>query len=196
MARIINIYASHAWSHGDGYEKLFRLIQAETVDTARSENRFAARLNGLPKHDPAHVSPADDELRSAMRYPMSRSQVLVVPTGAYGRFARWIDLEIELARTGYDARRRILAIDLFAPDAKPTPVQRFADRVIPWTRNGIIAALTELAEQPLEPVPAAELRTKTGESAPRARQATMTATVLPAQFRAAPGLRRSAFGRA
>jgi hypothetical protein len=196
MARIINIYISHAWSHGDGYDKLFRLIQAETADTAGSAISFAARLNGLPKHDAVHVNPAIDELRSAMRYPMSRSQVLVVPTGAYGRYARWIDLEIELARTGYDMRRRILAIDLFAPDAKPTPVQRFADRVIPWTRSGIIAALTELAERPLEPVPAAELRLKIDEFAPRARQATTTATVLPAQFRAAPGLRRSAFGRA
>jgi hypothetical protein len=192
MVCVVNIYVSHAWSHGDYYDKLFKLVQAEMRAAPQA---FGARLHGLSINDAAHTHPAADELRASMRYPMSRSSVLVLPTGLYSQYAKWIDLEIGLACGGFDLRRRILAIDLFAPDAKPTPVQQHADKVLPWTRSGIIGALKELASAPPEKVPAS--------ATPPARRAGLEKppndsriAILQAQFKAPLLQRRSAFGRA
>jgi MTH538 TIR-like domain (DUF1863) len=140
MIRVHNIYVSHSWSEADFYDKLTRVLQAEPD--------FPYRLFGLPKADPVHASTVAYELRAAMRHPLSQCHVLVVKTGAYARYEKWIHEELELATSGYETRRRILAIDVFGPESKPTPLHQHADRVIPWSRAGIVTAIRELAALP------------------------------------------------
>jgi len=169
MIRVHNIYVSHSWSVADTYDKLVRVLQ--------SDPSFAFRLFGLAKNDPVHATGVSYELRAAMRHPMSQCHVLVVQTGVYAQFGKWINEELELACATFELRRRVLAIDTFGPDPKPTPVQERADRVIGWTKSGIITAVRELAAAPPErtPVHADRPEAAAGRPAPRLAQPIRTA---------------------
>ena len=145
MVRVHNIYVSHSWSVADTYDKLVRVLQSDPA--------FAFRLFGLAKADPIHATGVCYELRAAMRHPMSQCHLLVVQTGVYGQFGKWINEELELAGATFEFKRRVLAIDTFGPDSKPTPVQQRADRVVGWTKTGILTSLRELAAMPGERTP-------------------------------------------
>lgn len=192
MIRVHNIYVSHSWSEADFYDKFTRILHAEPD--------FPFRLFGLPKDDPVHASTVAYELRAAMRHPLSQCHVLVVKTGVYSRYQKWINEELELATAGYEMRRRILGIDIFGPESKPTPLHQHADRVIPWSRAGIVSSIRELAALPPQRVEAFARRNEASSNpATRAEPAAAGPVGLrrPAASAepAAGPLRRAIFGR-
>ena len=56
------------------------------------------RNYSVPKNDPIHNATSDRQLREAIYGQISRSHAVVIPTGMYAHYSKWIQKEIEGAQ--------------------------------------------------------------------------------------------------
>lgn len=98
-----NLFISHSWSYSDAYKKLVSLLDAEPY--------FTYRNYSVPKNDPIHNAPYQWQLREAIKAQMTPASCILIMAGVYSTYSKWINIEIELAKSGFSAPKRIIAIE-------------------------------------------------------------------------------------
>lgn len=124
---IYNLFISHSWTHGDIYDKLVNLL--------KSDSYFAFKNYSVPKNDPVHNAKNDKELRAAIKRQMAPASCVLILTGVYATYSKWINVEVELAK---EMGKKIIAIDYWGAQRTSLFVKQNADVIVKWQTSSII----------------------------------------------------------
>lgn len=134
--RTHHLFISHSWTYSDEYDRLVALL--------RKRSYFRFRNYSVPRHDPIHQAPNKSALRAAIRQQMMPCGVVLVLAGVYATYSKWIDIEIDLASSGFAKRKPIIAILPRGSQRTSVPVKHAADRIVRWNTQSIVDAIREL----------------------------------------------------
>ncbi len=91
--RQIHVFISHAWAYSEHYETLASWIFGEKWSVGQASLDF--RNYSVPKNDPIHDADNDKQLKEAILKQIKMSHVIVIPTGMYTNYSKWIQKEID-----------------------------------------------------------------------------------------------------
>ena len=128
-----NLFISHSWSYGDQYNRLVELLNAAP--------NFEYKNYSVPKDDPIHNAPYDWQLRAAIKEQMSHASCVLVLAGVYSTYSKWINIELDLAQTGYNIPKKIIAIEPWGAERTSTVVKTSADTIVKWQTSSIVKAI-------------------------------------------------------
>jgi hypothetical protein len=135
----IHVFISHAWSHSGHYDTLANWIFNENWSVGQASLDF--RNYSVPKDDPIHNADNDKQLKEAIFKKIAMSHVIVIPTGMYANYSKWIKKEIE-GSSDYD--KPILAVNPWGQLRTSTEVKKHANKTIGWNKKTVISAIWEL----------------------------------------------------
>ncbi|MBT9809740.1 molecular chaperone Tir [Enterocloster citroniae] len=136
MSKTYNLFISHSWAYTDAYEKLVGLLD-NAVD-------FEYKNYSVPKNDPIHNAKNDKELKAAIKNQMQSASVVLILAGVYSSYSKWIDIEIELAQSGFTNAKKIIAIEPWGSEKTSRKVKNAADEIVKWQTSSIVAAIKKL----------------------------------------------------
>ncbi len=89
----IHVFVSHSWAYSRHYDRLASWIFGSSH--RRGQAAIVCRDYSVPRDDPIHDAPSDGKLKEAIYRKNARSHVVVIPTGMYVSYSRWIQKEID-----------------------------------------------------------------------------------------------------
>lgn len=95
----------------------------------------------IPKDDPIHNAKTDQALQEAIFNKIARSHVVVIPSGMYANYSKWIQKEIDGAKA---YSKPILAVNPWGQQKKSGVVLNNADDGVGWNKQPIINAIWQL----------------------------------------------------
>ena len=131
-----SLFISHSWDYSDSYEKLVALLKNRTY--------FRFKNYSVPRNDPIHDAPTDHALRHAIKSKMQPCGVVLVLAGVYATYSKWIDIEMQLAASGFTNAKPIVAIEPWGSERTSAPVKQASDRIVRWNTESIVNAIREL----------------------------------------------------
>ncbi len=131
-----NLFISHSWSYSQQYSNLESLLDARGY--------FAYRNYSVPQNDPVHNANNDDQLRQAILNQMRPCHVIVILAGVYATYSKWINIEIDLAKSGFSTEKPILAVKPWGNTNVSSVVQDAADEIVGWNTESVVAAIRRL----------------------------------------------------
>lgn len=134
--RQYNIFISHSWAYTDAYEKLTKMLDADS--------RFNYKDYSVPKDDPIHNAPNSTALSQAIQNQMRFCDVIIILAGVYSTYSNWINKEISIAQ-GFTNPKPILAIEPWASERTSSVVKDNADKIVKWNTSSIVDGIRELA---------------------------------------------------
>lgn len=134
--RQYNIFISHSWAYTDAYEKLTKMLDADS--------RFNYKDYSVPKDDPIHNAPNSTALSQAIQNQMRFCDVIIILAGVYSTYSNWINKEISIAQ-GFTNPKPILAIEPWASERTSSVVKDSADKIVKWNTSSIVDGIRELA---------------------------------------------------
>lgn len=137
--RQIHVFISHAWSYSDHYETLADWIFNGNWSVGQASLDF--RDYSVPRHDPIHNANNAAQLREAIYDKISRSHVIVIPTGMYANYSKWIQKEIDGAGS-YD--KPILAVNPWGTQRTSSVVSSAAAKIVGWNKETVVGGIWEL----------------------------------------------------
>lgn len=137
--RQIHIFISHSWAYSGHYDQLSSWIFNEKWSAGQASLDF--RDFSVPKSDPIHNAKNDRELQAAIYNQIARSHVVVIPTGMYAHYSKWIKKEIEGAKF---YRKPILAVNPWGQIRGAGVVKANADAEVGWNKKPIIEQIWQL----------------------------------------------------
>jgi len=135
----IHVFISHSWAYSNHYASLSDWIFNDNWSVGQASLDF--RNFSVPKNDPIHNAVNDLQLKNAIYDKISRSHVLVIPTGMYTNYSKWIKKEIEGAKY---YGKPILAINPHGQQKKAGIVVNSADEFAGWNKKPVIDAIWKL----------------------------------------------------
>lgn len=136
MAKTYNLFISHSWAYSDAYEKLISLLDEDST--------FSYKNYSVPKNDPIHNTGTDKELKEAIKRKMQYASVVLILAGVYSSYSKWIDKEIELAQSGFNTPKKIIAIEPWGSEKTSIKVKNSADKIVKWQTTSIVNAIEDL----------------------------------------------------
>lgn len=136
LLRTYNLFISHSWAYGDAYENLVKLLNAAL--------NFTYRNYSVPEDDPIYGANTDSQLRAAIKRQMDCASVVLILAGVYATYSKWINQEIELAKS-YNPTKKIIAIAPWGAERISTPVRVNANEIVRWSTSSIVDAIRRLA---------------------------------------------------
>lgn len=133
MSKIHHLFISHSWAYSDTYDKLTSML--------KSAPYFYYSDYSVPRYDPIHTNGTERELRDAIERKINPCGVVIILAGVYSTHSKWINKEIDIAKT---KKKRILAIEPWGSERTSAIVKNSADRIVKWNTNSIISAIREL----------------------------------------------------
>lgn len=125
-----NIFISHSWTYSDAYEKLVTMLN--------NKPGFEYRNYSVPKDDPIHNAPTTIQLKEAIRRQMQPASCILILAGVYSTYSKWINIEIELARS---MGKKIIAIEPWGSEKTSVVVKNAADEIVKWNTDSIVKAI-------------------------------------------------------
>ena len=95
----------------------------------------------VPKNDPIHNASNDAQLREAIFNQIQKSHVIVMLTGMYATYSKWIKKEIEGAKY---YSKPILAVNPWGSERKSSVVMSSADETVGWNKQPVIDNIWKL----------------------------------------------------
>jgi hypothetical protein len=95
----------------------------------------------IPRSDPIHNVQSTQALKEAIFGQIARSHVVVIPSGMYAHYSRWIQKEIDGAKY---YRKPILAVNPWGQQKRPGVVLDNADAGVGWNKKPLIDAIWQL----------------------------------------------------
>ena len=95
------IFISHSWAYGDAYEKLVKFFNEHP--------NFSWVDYSVPKNDPIHNAPNDTALYNAIKKKMQLTNCVVMMSGVYSSYSKWINKEIDIAKNEFS--KPIVAVE-------------------------------------------------------------------------------------
>lgn len=137
--RQIHVFISHAWAYSEHYDTLAKWIFNEPWSSGQASLDF--RDYSVPKNDPIHNAQTDKALRDAIYDKISRSHVIVIPTGMYANQSKWIQKEIDGAKL---YAKPILAVNLWGAERKSSVVLENAASEVGWNKEPLVSNIWQL----------------------------------------------------
>ena len=137
--RDYNIFISHSWSYSDQYDRLMELLKETSY--------FPFKDFSVPKDDPIHNASTSKALYEAIKRQMSPASVIVILAGVYSSYSKWIEKEIEIAKTEFLSPKKILAIEPWGSEKTSTVVKDNADKIVGWNGQSIANTIKELSNE-------------------------------------------------
>lgn len=137
--RQIHVFISHAWAYSDHYETLEQWIFGESWRAGSTSLDF--RDYSIPKSHPIHNVTSTTALQAAIFDQISRSHVLVIPSGMYATHSKWIQKEIDGAKR---YGKPILAISPWGQQRNSAVVQDNANKTVGWNKDPLIDGIWNL----------------------------------------------------
>ena len=106
---------------------------------------FRFRNYSVPRDDPIHNATSDKQLEQAIRNQMAHGSVVLILAGVYATYSKWINIEIDLAKSGFQWPKPIIAIEPWASNRTSAKVKQAADIIVGWNTESIIEAIKEFA---------------------------------------------------
>lgn len=138
-AHQVHVFISHSWAYSGHYETLSDWIFGQNWRCGQASIDF--RNYSVPKTDPILNANNDKALREAIYNQISRSHVIVIPTGMYANYSKWIGKEIEGAAT---YGKPILAVDLRGAQKTASVVGQAATKCVAWNSKSVVAGIWDL----------------------------------------------------
>lgn len=140
-----NIFVSHAWAYSDRYRGVIGLL-----DTAAGNyTDFDYVDYSVPEHDPV-IDPNEEvgrrKLTSLLKAQIAKASSIIVPAGMYVNHRYWIQKEIDIARTGFQNPKRIIAIRRRGQQRTPQELIDMADRAVNWNSTSLAKAVAGIQE--------------------------------------------------
>lgn len=135
----MNVFISHSWAYSDHYEKLSQWIFEDSWSISGRPIEFFN--TSVPRDNPIHYAPNDATLQHAIYERIANSHVVVIPTGMYANYSKWIQKEIDGARIH---GRPIVAVDPWAQKRASSVVASAASESVGWNKQSIINAVWRL----------------------------------------------------
>ena len=95
----------------------------------------------MPKDDPIHNARTVAALRIAIFNQIARSHVVVIPTGMYAHYSKWILEEIEGASS---YQKPIVAVNPWGQQRGSGVVSAAAAKTVGWNKQSVIDAICDL----------------------------------------------------
>lgn len=137
--RQIHVFISHSWSHPGHYETLLDWIFRPGWSSGQASLDF--RDFSVPRNDPIHNASNDTQLKDAIYNKISRSHVIVIPTGMYANYSKWIEKELDGA-VYYD--KPILAVNPWGQVRQSSIVQQKATKSVGWNEKSVVNGIWNL----------------------------------------------------
>jgi hypothetical protein len=131
-----NLFISHSWKYGDAYDKLVNMLD--------EEKNFSYKNFSVPKDDPVHTSGTDKELYEAIKNKIKLCNVVLIMTGKYSSYSKWIKKEIKICEEEFQVKKPILAIHPWGATQASTVVVDAADAEARWNSASIIKGIKAL----------------------------------------------------
>ena len=90
--RQIHVFISHSWSYSADYDTLAGWISNKAHSIGSASLDF--RNYSIPKDDPIHITHGTAKLHKAIIDKVARAHVVVIPTGMYANYSKWIEAEV------------------------------------------------------------------------------------------------------
>lgn len=137
--RQIHVFISHSWNYSDHYDSLSDWIFNGNWSAGSASLDF--RDYSVPKNDPIHNAANDAQLKNAIFDKISRSHVIVIPTGMYANHSKWIRKEIDGAK---EYNKPILAVNPHGQEKRSSIVIDNANELVGWNKDPLINAIWKL----------------------------------------------------
>ena len=128
-----NLFISHSWGYSSAYENLVSLLNSDPY--------FSYRNYSVPQNDPIHNAQNQSQLKDAIKAQMAPASCILILAGVYSTYSKWINIEIELAKSGFILPKRIIAIEPWGSEKTSTVVKNAADEIVKWQTSSIISAI-------------------------------------------------------
>jgi hypothetical protein len=129
-----NIFISHSWAYSGFYDGLINFL-----DNARY---FSYNDHSVPIYDPIHTKGTDKELYEAIYKKMQGCHVVLISTGVYSTYSKWINKEIKIAREGFiTGSKPIIGINPWGQKNISSVVEEHAVKTVGWRSDSIIDAI-------------------------------------------------------
>jgi hypothetical protein len=132
----IHIFISHSWGYSGHYETLRNWIFDYNWSFGQASLSF--KDYSAPATYPIQNAPTDAALMAAIHAKISRTHVVVIPTGMYASRSKWIQKEIDSANL---YSKPIVAVDPWGARRTSSVVSRAAAETIGWNSRPIIEAI-------------------------------------------------------
>jgi hypothetical protein len=117
-----NIFISHAWTYSDTYKSLKDLLDAAPY--------FSYTNFSVPKDDPIHTRGTDRELFDAIYNKIKLCNCVLILSGVYSSFSKWIDKEIKICKKEFSRAKPIIGISPWGQERDSTVVKDNADIMV------------------------------------------------------------------
>lgn len=135
----IHVFISHSWSYSGHYDTLSSWIFGQTWRFGQATADF--RNYSVPRSDPILNAATDRALQEAIHRQICRSHVIVIPTGMYANYSKWIGKEIGGAAS---YSKPILAVDLRGAQRTASVVGRAANKCVSWNSHSVVNGIWDL----------------------------------------------------
>jgi MTH538 TIR-like domain (DUF1863) len=137
--RQIHVFISHAWAYSNHYDTLAKWIFEESWSAGSASIDF--RDYSVPKNNPIHNVSSTQALQDAIFNQIARSHVVVIPSGMYASYSKWIQKEIDGAKS---YGKPILAVNPWGQEKKSGIVLNNANQGVGWNKQSIIDGIWSL----------------------------------------------------
>lgn len=137
MSKTHNLFISHSWSYSNSYNKLTSMLTERPY--------FFYKDFSVPKDDPIHNAPNQQLLFEAIRRKIQPCHVVVIMSGVYSTYSKWINKEIEIAMREFSIKKPILAIIPRGAQRTSTIVSNSADLIVGWNTESIVNGIRQLS---------------------------------------------------
>ena len=135
----IHIFISHSWTYSDHYNTLASWIFDQNWSVGQAS--LDLRDFSVPRDDPIHNASTERQLREAIFRQIVRSHVVVIPTGMYANYSKWIRKEIDGANQW---AKPILAVNPWGQLRTSSIVSAAATETVGWNSKSVIAGIWSL----------------------------------------------------
>lgn len=129
-----NLFISHSWKYGNQYDNLITLLQNRPF--------FSFKNHSVPESNPITGARTDKQLEQAIENKVRSSSVVVIMTGVYSTYSKWINKEIMIAKR---LGKPILAVKPYGSINMSTTVREAADEICNWSTESVVSAIRRLA---------------------------------------------------
>lgn len=135
----VHVFISHSWNYSGHYNTLAEWVFGRTWRFGQAAADF--RNYYVPRSDPILNANNDRQLKDAIHRQISRSHVIVIPTGMYTHYSKWIGKEVEGAGL---YGKPILAVDLRGASRTASIVGRAASKYSAWNSTSVVNGIWDL----------------------------------------------------
>ena len=132
----LSIFVSHSWAYAGDYDKITEWLCHENWNLSGTPIIF--NDVSVPRDNPIHNAPNEELLKQQIFQRIWQSNVVVIPTGVYASYSKWIGKEIEGAKA---YSKPIVAVDGWGAQRTSAIVQEAATVRVGWQKQSVVNAV-------------------------------------------------------